>query len=42
MVAIDTLDGREILPEFDRLRKAGLLARDSDGRWYKKDTGGDQ
>ncbi|PCI04107.1 MAG: carboxylyase [Hyphomicrobiales bacterium] len=38
MVAIDTLDGREILPVFDDLRKSGRLGRDGDGRWLLKDV----
>lgn len=33
MAAIESRDGREILPVFDALRSAGKLARDKEGRW---------
>lgn len=40
MTAIGTRDGREILATFDRLRGAGRLTRETDGRWSLKDGDG--
>ena len=36
MSALGSRDGREIVPEIERLRDAGLLDRNNDGEYYLK------